>query len=104
MNFFSLIWSELLLFFSNAGKFLLPFIESFMKDEMKMAVASASAAISKVGSDPTYETMSWQDKLSTAVNMVIADCATQGVTIATTAAINAVQAVYTNLKDSSPAK
>ena len=97
MNFFTGLWDKLELLFSAIGKILIPFITRLLSEEGQLAISAAKRAVAAVALDSSLET--WNEKLARAVELVIAEMATKGIPIATTTAINAVQAVITYIKD-----
>jgi hypothetical protein len=99
MNFFVGLWEDVKLFFSDSFDLLWPLIKQFLTDEGKVLVRVAQDVVVKVASDPNYETMTWQEKLAAAVTLAEEELTAQGLTIAKTFIINAIQAVITAQKD-----
>ena len=63
-----------------------------------MLIPLAISAVTKVASDPTMTGQVWNVKLTAAVNDVQAQAVQQGIQVAMTDIINAVQAAVNNLQ------
>ena len=102
MSFFTNVWEDIKLVTNAIMNFLKPFIERFLKDEVKMLIPLAIQAVKTVAGDPNLVGKDWQTKLSAAVNSVKDEAVKQGIQVATTDIINVVQAAYSNVIAETP--
>ena len=98
MSIFANVFDWIKLETSAIGRFLWPLIQKFFQDEVAMLIPLAISAVTKVASDPTMTGQAWNVKLTAAVNDVQAQAIQQGIQVAMTDIVNAVQAAVNNLQ------
>lgn len=100
MSWFDDIWNEIVKRVEALWEAIAPALNMFAKTIVEgggtILLNAAGQAIAKVAADPAL--VSNSDKRNAAIQEVLSTMAGQGITLAETAALNAIQAAYSNIK------
>ena len=100
MSWFDDVWNEITRRVEALWEAIAPALNMFAKTIVEgggtILLAAAGSAIAQVAADPSI--VSNSEKRDAAIKAVIANMAAQGIALAETAALNAIQAAYSNIK------
>lgn len=100
MSWFDDVWNEITRRVEALWEAIAPALNMFAKTIVEgggtILLAAAGNVIAQVAADPSL--LSNSDKRNAAIDALIKSMAAQGITLAETAALNAIQAAYSNIK------
>jgi hypothetical protein len=101
MSIFTSMWNwvqkELTLLWADIGPAFTSFVTTVIDGGGRILLEAAGQAIAQVAADPSLVNNS--DKRNAAISKLLESMAAQGIALAETAALNAVQVAYSNIKN-----